>query len=533
MGKSKSLFQRLAESSRLPAALLGIGLLALFTFPSHQRGFANGHHGYLSSHGMALAANLSASTHFLMFNRMHLEPGGGVTFEAYNRFPVAAFAIIKLFIMPFGGDLGMQVEVARGVMLAFFAAAAVLAWMSIRRLVASPWVATAATLCAMSSYFCLYYSDMVFNDIPTLFGMSLVFHGMVVFVQEGRFRQLLVKSVAGLLLGWQVYALLLPFVLLGGVEVMATSRSVWVALKSRYVALGGVALLCGLALLAGNLFNEQSALGVPFTKLPTLQKMLWRFGLAPPAAYNEFGTFLNWRDFGTMQLLRVGVMSLPRWLAPAQMQDSLLMLVGVGAILVSLLAAAASRHRVLLFSLALSGAAWALPMRHFVAFHDFQSVYYLGIPMIAFTAIACRAERWSRVLGIVLAGVALTGFVASTLQMNAAKSRAAANGSNALTADFERIDDIVGPGHTVFMAADSTVVGGGGHVADFYLAGRYLQSGEASAEFVISQFRHEGPALRTPGNARVFLYQNTHGPEAESRAPAGVAPHGGPASLMR
>ena len=43
----------------------------------------------------------------------------------------------------------------------------------------------------------------------------LVFHGMAIFVQEGRFRQLLVKSCVALLLGWHVYAFLLPFIIFG------------------------------------------------------------------------------------------------------------------------------------------------------------------------------------------------------------------------------------------------------------------------------------------------------------------------------
>ena len=56
---------------------------------------------------------------------------------------------------------------------------------------------------------------MVWNDVPSLCGVMLTFHGMVVFAQDGRFRQLLVKTCAALLLGWQVLALLLPIVILG------------------------------------------------------------------------------------------------------------------------------------------------------------------------------------------------------------------------------------------------------------------------------------------------------------------------------
>ena len=42
------------------------------------------------------------------------------------------------------------------------------------------------------------------ETVMDLFGVMLTFHGMVVFVQEDRFRQLLGKVCAALLLGWHV-----------------------------------------------------------------------------------------------------------------------------------------------------------------------------------------------------------------------------------------------------------------------------------------------------------------------------------------
>ena len=109
-----------------------------------------------------------------------------------------------------------------------------------------------------------------------VFGAGMAFHGMVAFVQEGRFRQLLVKTCAALLLGWHVYALLLPFIFLGfGGEAFALIRSAraskekagvsWARsaiislVRSRYVALAAVSILFGSALLAFNFANEYMA----------------------------------------------------------------------------------------------------------------------------------------------------------------------------------------------------------------------------------------------------------------------------------
>ena len=112
------------------------------------------------------------------------------------------------------------------------------------------------------------------------FGAGMVFHGMVVFVQEGRFRQLLAKTCAALLLGWHVYALLLPFIVLGfGGEAIALIRSAraskeragekagisWARsaaislVRSRCVALAAISILFGSALIAFNFANEYMA----------------------------------------------------------------------------------------------------------------------------------------------------------------------------------------------------------------------------------------------------------------------------------
>ena len=55
---------------------------------------------------------------------------------------------------------------------------------------------------------------MVSTEVASLFGVMLVFHGMGLFAQAGRFRQLLVKTAVALLLGWHAAASAAAFVLL-------------------------------------------------------------------------------------------------------------------------------------------------------------------------------------------------------------------------------------------------------------------------------------------------------------------------------
>ena len=207
----------------LPLLLLLPALSTVFFF-SNDRGYF--YRGGISENHLALAANISYEHNFLGFYRETLDFDGLRQYEVYNRFPIGGFLLIKLFILPFGDDLSAQIYAARVLMLLFFAGTAVLAFLAISRISSNRWMALAVTALGFSSYYWLYYNDMVATEVaPDLFGVLRVFHGMVIFAQEGRFRQLLIKACIALLLGWHVYALLLPFVVLGLVKEAVRVRS--------------------------------------------------------------------------------------------------------------------------------------------------------------------------------------------------------------------------------------------------------------------------------------------------------------------
>ena len=155
-----------------------------------------------------------------------MDDAGVVRYVPYNRFPPGVYLLVKLAILPASDNLSARLYAARILMLLLFAAAAVLAYLSLCRLTSNRWVALTATLLAFSSYYPLYYNDMIAPDgIPDFFGVMLTFHGMVVFAQEGRFRQMIAKTCIALLLGWHVLALLLAFFIFGLVRDLLRARS--------------------------------------------------------------------------------------------------------------------------------------------------------------------------------------------------------------------------------------------------------------------------------------------------------------------
>ena len=533
-----------------PLLLLLLALSTVFLFGS-DRGYFYRYESHRSITGnhMVVAANLSPAHNFLGFYRQTLDADGAPTYQPYNRFPIGGYLLIKLAILPFWDDLSAQLYAARLLMLLFFAATAVLAYLSLARLTAHRWIALTATLLAFSSSYCLYYNDMVATDgCPDLFGVFLVFHGMVIFVQEGRFRQLLVKTCLALLLGWHVYALLLPFVVLGlaGALVKAVRGEVeginslghlthvtTLLLRSRYLVLGVVALLFGTAVLSVNFANEYFALNgaTGLTDLPSVQSMLRRTG--QNESLNALkARQLAWPSFLKLQFYRIGGMSLPISLTGHDIHDpyrgpplGLHYVIGLTGIVVSgtcLIWVAFVRRQILWATLVLSGFCWGLPMRDSTATygHGFESLFYIGLPLVLFSLMLLSIHRLvghRPVIGLSVA--ALVVFVLSGFQMaRVGHTAEATERQKSLMADLEVIRKLTA-GKVVIVQTSYNLVryaltGTGTIILDprqlpLLLNNPPPPSKSRSIDFFITPYRHEETVL-TPENRHLFLYDATH-----------------------
>ncbi len=568
---------------RLTLLLLLLALSTLFPY-SFDKGYfyRPGNHDWNSSMNLAIVENLSPDHGFRLFLGRRQGSDDVPTYEMYSRFPVGGYALIKLAILPFGNDLSARILAARMFMLLLFSAAALLAFHSLARITSHRWTALAATLAAFSSYYMLFYRDAVSNEFSMeLFAVMLVFHGMVVFVQEGRFRQLLARTCVALLLGWRVYAFLLPFLILGtaseAVRAWKDGTAPWprvrstaaAVLRSRYMALGVFALLFGAAVLGFNFANEYAAFGgeTRVTELPSFESMLRRTGLDQDAdALIDYGW---WLRFLPEQFYRVCVASVPSMLTDREVDlrgwfPSIdfstpglsgpelsvyltlllmwLLLVVVASTTVVCLAGPllARRHRMLLATLALSGPFWMLSMRHNVAYHDHDALFYVGVPLVFYSLLLLYVhKRWGRGPVVGLAVAALLAFVVSAFQMDRRRGpdARAAELQRAAMAELGAIRETT-RGKVVLVPASvepewSWQVEQPRHGWRYYLAGsvlaqsihtkdsrRYypvrsvltpfpdMEAAARAADFLVTRDRVESEALLTPGNEQVFLYDS-------------------------
>ena len=548
----------LPRNEALPLAVLLLALASVFAFGGDRSQFyRHGNHDFISGHTMALAANLSAEHGFLLFNRQKLDHRVEPQYASlYNRFPIANYVLVKVAMLPAGDGIPEQILAARTLMLAFFAAAAVLAYLALARLLGDRRIALAATLLAFSSYYLLHYADMVAAEWSTnLFGVMLVFHGMVLYAQEGRFRQLLPKTAIAILLGWHVVALIAPFVLLAlGRELLESRADGSGARPSRVerrfrpraiVAYGAFSVLCAALALGLNLGSEYRALGgeVPPHELPTFQSMLRRSGT--DAAQSLVGE-IGWATFLRGQFGGIGGMAIPfaavdrlgldlaspnrLWPPPATAP----WFAGAGAAVAAACLAGlrALPHGTLFAALLLAGWAWTIPFRGQTAHHEFEAMFHIGFPLVLY-ALALLGLR--RLLGRRRAATALpalalaaaAAFVLSAHDMaGLGRGAEAAARQREVASDVEAIRRLVAGRSVVSRPVGDEVW----RVArNYYLAGSYVQLDAIGSErdwdraaarfdYVIAPLDLGGSL--TPDNRRLHLYPFAALPAARARIAA-------------
>ena len=518
------------HSPWLPLALLLLALSTVFIFANDRGTFYRpGPHDYRTANYLALSSNMSPEHRFLGFYFRALRRDGTTAYQAYNRFPVGGFLLIKLFLLPFPDDLSAQIYSARILMLLAYAGAALLAYLSLHRLTGHRWIALAAALLAFASPYWLYFNDMVTTEGSLdFFGVMLTFHAMVLFVQEGRFRQLLLKSCLALLLGWHTYALLLPFILIGlaGELIRAGAAAPPAAalarirtalsrlLRSRYLTLGVVTLLFGLALLSFNFANEYFAFNGQrgLAELQSFQSMLGRSTLhggfiSDPAA---------WLAYLQQQLYRIGGMSTPYALPgylnalgtpPVTDLARHSIALGIAVTAVALLGLAFVPYKILWATLSLFGFCWALLMRNNVAVQDFETLFLTGVPLTAFALLLLYlSQPGGRRFIALSAAIALLVFGLSAFRMAQVGATETANRFQTALADDFQVILAKTEGATVRYHGGLPQLG---PPVQHYLSGKLRTR---YPDFFILPLRLYGVESLTPENRSVFLYPG--GPDA-------------------
>jgi hypothetical protein len=499
--------------------LLAALSISLYT-ETHTKAFLPVHHGYLTSMGLAMGKNLDREHHFLLFTRKWIDAQGKAGVDPHNRFPILSYALIAATVSKCSDDPVCEMDRGRILMLLFCWGALVLATLMLWELSGNPLLAVCAALIGFSSYFLQYYNDMVFNDVPALFGFILVLYGITLFETRGNLWVLWLGTMLAIALGWQAYGALLTWWVLVAIRSVTTvglKGGPGDLIRHRATRTMVMAVAWGCLLLVFNIFNEKSALNVPVSELPSLKSIEFRLGVSGGSAeYPEYKE-LRWKNFLNKQARRVMKATIPTRPLHAAINDAsekgskvVKIVVGVCGLAVAILAVygfgrlllGMKKERVAFLALLLSGLVWCLSMRHFTAFHDFQAMFYVGFAMAFWLALCSRLPE--KALGW-MAVLALAVFTYSAVDLNRFKTEEGRS-FESRTTDFAAIRKIVGENRRIQVGQTDAEFEAEFVPFRFYMAGNYY-SDPTQSQFIVTRDRAFASPNLTPGNHEYFLFR--------------------------
>ena len=307
--------------------------------------------------------------------------------------------------------------------------------------------------------------------------------------------------------------------------------------RSRHLLLGLATLLFGVAILAFIIGNDYFALdgATSFREVPVVSSAAKRLSVSRFPDDDPAVAQLKPKRFWPDQLYRIAVMTLPYAVNPYEIKRSRFprykfgdypaIAVGILALGFCLAGLVAIRRRPamarLLATLVFAGWCWAVLVRQNVVGHDFESVFYIGIPLAAFTLALLGLRRLSRSrLSPYWAVVALAVFILSVSAMaGIGHSDAELAVEAAQLDDYARIRELADARHAIYAPyphRESGFAGAAGApwAPAFFLSGKTLiytdLSGAAppwqAGDYLMLTARTDIPALLTPDNRYVFLY---------------------------
>ncbi len=402
-----------------PYLLLVAGLLLLLGIGAVARTDGSlapyGHHGYVSVHGLALASNLSSDTRFLLYNFSRVDHEDAVTYDAYGRFPVLPFGLIGAALAT-SDDTDDQITAARALMLAFFVAT-LLASYRLVRLWSGDWRrAAAVVLLAGSTFYVQFYKDLVFNEMPALFGVVLSLWAIGRYRCGAGRRMIWWAPLIGVSLGWQTALVIVTWLAVSLVEAWRRRRDGNRALALRVpLAVTVLTALVGAAWLGFNLWNEWAATG----ETSTLARAAKRVGVTGmPVFWDHMAQAIAYRSAASC----IPYVALPHVATGFDPPDGPLVgqtpLLAIFAALCLIgivrIVRAPGPTRGTLVTTVLSGLAWAVALPKYFAPHDFTAVILFPTVLVLHDALLSLLPRRA-MLAATLAAAAV--FVVSTVSV--------------------------------------------------------------------------------------------------------------------
>lgn len=477
---------------RISFILLTLAGLCLFITEGVNKGFSpGGLYSGVTVHGITLSKNLIHDEHpFFMFTSKELI-NGKKNYEAYNRFPVIPFFLTGVLTSPFENNPMLEIYIARQLMNIFFFLSIIVVFRIVDDLLKNKYLALSVALLTFSSYYMTTYNDMVFNDIPALLGFVVAIYAVVKAEQKKlRKRDILIFSIFPVCLGWQPYAVYISWLLVDFLNIflkreLTLKNKIKNVFRRTSFAVTFLAIIFGISLLSLQLLNEWRIVGGSFSDIPSIKSALWRSGIISSKGYTQYQQTFNWIPFLSGEAHLITIMLLPFFpifqVEPGTMLPVVLVISLIFYIFIKYYRERITVNKIFVIMI-LSGIFWAIPMRHFVALHDFQAIFFVGFVITVYSLVlsGLRTNAWKflafDIALIFLINVALSNhYKTPNIQMNR------------IIPQFQNIRAELPQNSKVYFDGDrKTVVQYSKFSIDYFLIGCWYTSRE-DADYVISK----------------------------------------------
>lgn len=498
----------------LALLILSAAVIVTFTQENAIVGFEKGydepvpeHHGAVSSNTLAIIANATLENNFVGYAVRYKDDSNTIVYDYFDRYPVFFSAVFNR-VLALRTKLSSQIYLAKQVMNLIFVATLIVAFLICDKIIKNKLLSLTAVLFAFANRYLLFYKDMVHFDQPALFGMLLLTYAIALYKIDGLKWPVAAATFIAIALGrgYASYAVLGLWLVIEAVLILRTrdlsfGQRVKNVLKHRAFILILVGIAWGAGLLSYNIIIEAQKRDIPLLSTSIIDSAGRR--LALNSQFNdEYAEIIDWPGYAQVQISRIIKWTLPvKWPNP-DFWISLFLLALMIFIIVKAMRHQTAEKRIITILLAFSGFIWMTLMRNLAAFHDYTSMYFLGLS-IAFYLSLLVLLRPSRYAVVFLALVGMVVYSSAIIQVRDLHEMVGGNASE-YTYDFMRIEKALSTtGNNVYMASK---VPYGINAADFYLSDQYLAA-ESISDYVISDIEGYLPDNLTPDNQYMFLYK--------------------------
>ena len=470
--------------------------------PGYDR-FQPDHHGWVSSHTLGIISRATPENAFVGFAE-------NAEWEEYyfDRYPVFFSASMNA-ALSVTERLSSKVYIAKQIMNLIFIATVFISFLLVNKLIKNSLAALGIAILAVTSEYLLFYKDMVHFDQPGLLGFSILIFAVALYKLDDMKYPPYIAAIFAVSFGrgYASYAVLLTWFLIETTAVVFET-SLGFGQKIKRIILQDVTkiivitILLGAIFLSYNISIESTSRDIPFGETSIVAAAEDRLSLNQD--FNQsYESVLKWQNFLEGQLDNLIKWSIPLKISNIGFSHNLLAVLIVLSIIIIYSHKQDPKTRVVIFVAVMSGVVWLLAMRNLTAFHDYTSMFYLGIPLIFYTAsfsvLNLQEFKYSGAMILIIS--LLIFFIANNhvQQLHFDLGRY----QNVYTHDFMRITEkIEGTGNIISMR---TSIPHAPYALSFYLPEQRLDY-DSTPDYIITGNPDSFPETLTPDNKKVFLF---------------------------